>query len=64
MSDASIGTKCGANRDLLDANRRARKKQIGDVCAGDQQHEADGAEQNEQRHARLRPTTGRPACAP
>ena len=38
-----------ADRDLLLPARRPREQQRGDVGAGDQQHEADRAEQHEQR---------------
>ena len=42
----AIGAHGGANRHLLLANRRARQQQVGNVATGDQQHEADGAEQH------------------
>ena len=38
-----------AHRDLLAAPERPREDEVGDVGAGDQQHEADRAEQHEQR---------------
>ena len=39
----------GAQRDLLDAPGGASQHQVGDIGAGDQQNEADGAEQNPER---------------
>lgn len=37
----------GANGDFAHAGTRARKKQVGDVGARNQQHEAHGSEEHE-----------------
>src|SRR5690348_14605758 len=50
---AARRAKDRANRDLALARRGARDKQARDVDAGDEQHEADGSEQHEQRTLRL-----------
>src|SRR6516225_2942173 len=48
------GTKRDADRNLLPANARAGKKQIGHVGTGDEQHERhDGHQQNPAQHHRL-----------
>ncbi len=44
-----------AYRHLLVTRRRAREQKVRDVGARDEQHEADRAEEDEQRRARLRP---------
>ena len=43
---AAAGAEGGAERDLLLPNGSAGEEQVGDVGAGDQQHAADGAEEN------------------
>ncbi len=43
------GAEGGAHRDLAPALGRAREQQVGDVGAGDQQHEGDGAKNREER---------------
>ena len=43
----------GANADFLRAMRRAVEQQVGDVGAGDEQHEEHGAEHREQQLPRL-----------
>ena len=48
---AASRSDCGVNGELSRAGSAARGKQIGQVGAGDQQHEADGAEKDEQRRA-------------
>ena len=45
------GAERGANGDLLAAHRCAHQQQIGDVGAGDQDDDADGGEQRQQRRA-------------
>ena len=49
MSRRTPRAEGAANRQLLLPRGRARQQQVGDVGAGDQQHETDGAEQNQQR---------------
>ena len=46
---AAPGADGESHGDLAPAAGRAHEKQIGDVGAGDEQHEPDGAEQHEQR---------------
>ena len=46
---AARAAERGADRDLALAARGAHQQQVRDVRARDQQHEADGAEQHEQR---------------
>ena len=43
------GAERGANGQLRLARRCAREKEVGDVRAGHEQHEADGAEEDQQR---------------
>ena len=43
-----FGAERQANRQLLLARLGAHQEQVGDVRARDEQHEADGAEQNPQ----------------
>ena len=43
------GAERGPHRHLLAPPDRARQQQVGDVRAGDQQHEADGRHQHDQR---------------
>jgi len=50
---ARRGAECGADGDVPPAARGARELEIGDVGAGDQQHERHGAEQQPERGARL-----------
>ena len=53
----------GADRDLAPPPGRAHEQQVRDVGAGDQQHEADGADEHEQRVGRtLRTSTSRIGC--
>jgi hypothetical protein len=48
--DASaVGAQRGANGELTPSSRGARQQQIGDVGAGDDQHEPDRAHQQQQR---------------
>ncbi len=42
------GSECGANGKFACAAGRARKKQIGDVGASDQEHKTDGTEEHQQ----------------
>ena len=42
------GSQCGTNRDFLFPGRCTRQQQVGDIRASDQQHQADGAGENEQ----------------
>ena len=65
------GAERRANGHLAVARRRAREHQVGDVGAGDEQHEPDRAEQHEQRDAHVaddvveqRLFAQRPAAAP
>ena len=56
-----------SHRDLPLARDRAREQQVRDVRAGDQQHEADGAEEHEERRpdiSRQRVSSGTTAIAP
>ena len=46
---AASGSHRGANRNFPFPARRARQQQIGDIRAGDQQHEADRTQKNQQR---------------
>ena len=59
---AAAGAERDAHRDFLLASDRARQQQVGDVRAGDEQHEGDGAEQHQQapagRSARADPARG------
>ena len=63
-------TECGSDRDLALARARTRKLQVGDIGAGDQQHDSHRAEQHE--HPRLRGSCRRrghgaaapPPCCP
>ena len=45
------GAEREAHRDLALARRRAREQQVGDVRAGDEQHDADDRHQDVQRLA-------------
>ena len=47
----AAGAESGTHGQLRLARRCAREEQVGDVCAGDEEHEADGAEQDEERRA-------------
>ena len=47
------GAERGANGQLRLACRCAREKEVGDVRAGHEQHEADGAEENQQRPSNI-----------
>ena len=49
----ALGAEAGAHRDLPPPPLGAGEHQVGDVGAGDEQHEADGAEQEQQRRARV-----------
>ena len=51
---ATAATERGANRDFPLSIAAAREQQIGDVGAGDQQHEDDGSEEDEQRRPHRR----------
>jgi hypothetical protein len=44
-----LGAERGAHRDLARARGRAHQQQVGDVGAGDQQHEPDRAHEDQQR---------------
>ncbi len=48
---SAAGAKRRPHRQFATARRAAREQQAGDVGAGDQQHQRDGAEQHEQRRA-------------
>ena len=48
---AAAGAKSGANGNFTPANGGANEEQVGDVCARDEQNEADRAEQYEERKA-------------
>ena len=48
---AAAGAECGANGHFRLARGRAGEQQVGDVDAGNQEHEAYGAEQHEYRPA-------------
>ena len=50
---AALGAERGAQADLALARRAARQQQVGDVDAGDEQHQRDRADQREQRRAQL-----------
>ena len=52
MMPAAAGADRGADGDLALAAGGAHEQQVGDVGAGDQQHEADRADQHEQRRPR------------
>ena len=52
-SRAAARAQRGADRHLLLPLQRAREQQVGDVGADDEQHEADRAEQHQQRRAQL-----------
>ena len=43
------GAKRGANSDFFRARSGSREKQVGDIGAGDQQHETDGTQEDQQR---------------
>ena len=43
---AAAGAECGTHGELLMAPFRAHQEQVRDVAAGDQQHDADGCQQN------------------
>ncbi len=63
------GAKRGAYRDLSMADRGAGEQQIGDVRAGDQEHERHGAHHREDRRVAHRlgsssPSSGRITAAP
>jgi hypothetical protein len=45
---AAARAHCRSHRQFLRAHRTARQQQVGDIAAGDQQHQADGTEQDEQ----------------
>ena len=45
----AAGAERGADGHLPVARRRAREEQVGHIGAGDEEHEGDGAEQDEQR---------------
>src|SRR5215208_4150203 len=45
---SAAGTKGSSDRHLTAPRRGAREQQARDVAAGDEQHEADGSEQDEQ----------------
>ena len=45
----AAGAERRANRQLRLARRRTREQQVGDVRAGHEQDEADGAEQDQER---------------
>ena len=47
------GAERRADRDLAMADRRAREQQVGDVRAGDQQHQRDGAHHHQDDQLRL-----------
>ena len=47
-----LAPSASANRRLVRSRRRANEQQVRDVGAGDQQHEADGAHQHQQRRSR------------
>src|SRR5580658_1511135 len=49
----SCGSQCLANRHLASSRAGAGKQQIGDIDATDQQHQADRAEQQNERLANL-----------
>ena len=52
--DPSAGrAEDGSQRDLLPSRGRSGELQVGDIDAGDQQHEPDCAEQHEQRRAQM-----------
>ena len=46
---SAAGAERAPHRHLLAPAERARQQQVGDVGAGDQQHERDGAEQDGER---------------
>ena len=50
---AATGAERGPHGDLALARRRAREQQVRDVHARDQQHEADGAEQQPERASQV-----------
>src|ERR1051325_258219 len=41
---SAFGAKCGADRELATTARGTREEQVGNVGAGDEQDESDGAE--------------------
>ena len=46
-TSAAAGAEREARGDLLAAAGEPREQQVGDVCAGDQQHAADRAEEHQ-----------------
>ena len=50
---AALGAQRGAQADLALARGAARQQQVGDVDAGDEQHQRDRADQREQRRPEL-----------
>ena len=57
----TAGAQRDAHRDLVLAMRRAGEQEVGDVRAGDQQHEGHGALKQEEKQAELPPVDRRPS---
>ncbi len=49
----AAGSQCGADRELAFASRGAHQQQVGDIGAGDQQHQSYRAQHDQQRIARV-----------
>src|SRR5262245_4400212 len=49
----AVGAKSGADTDFLQPAGGSREQEIGQVDAGDEKHQAGGAQQNQQRWASI-----------